>query len=71
MKEGDTVNANKRLAYKPVLWVPQQYSVERRRWEDLPPALPLEKAQRAIAMVRHPARRFRLRKATKHDLSPR
>lgn len=65
------MNANKRLVLRPVLRVPQQYSVERHRWEDLPPALPLEKAQRAISMVRHPSRRFRLRKATKHDLSPR
>lgn len=63
------MNANKRLVLRPVLWVPQQYSEERRRWEDLPPALPLTKARKAIEMARHPARRFRLRKAVKRDLS--
>lgn len=63
------MNANKRLVLRPVLWVPQQYSEERQRWEDLPPALPLTKARKAIEMVRHPARRFRLRKAVKRDLS--
>ena len=65
------MNANKRLVLRPVLWVPQQYNKEGKRWEDLPPALPLEKARKAIAMARHPARRFRLRKAVKHDLSAR
>ena len=62
------MNANKRLVLRPVLWVPQQYSKERRRWEDLPPALPLEKAMQAINKARHPARRFRLRKAVKRDV---
>lgn len=63
------MNANKRLVLRPVLWIPQQYNESRRRWEDLPPPLPLKKAMEAIDMVRHPARRFRLRKAVKHDFS--
>lgn len=63
------MNANKRLVLRPVLWVPQQYNGTKRKWEDLPPALPLETAIGAINMARHPARRFRLRKAVKHDLS--